>query len=157
MVYASTGSYACLAIMSLMLHLSIGDVWNTVNNVERRYGASVIGVVLVWLSKAHASYQYFQVDPMAGKILALTLIWLTIASVLITRTWQLNPDPATGKPEPLYPVKGGKAKTRYIWFHKYCNRYFYRMYNSHSYALGILVVTMMKISKHAISYCIFSC
>jgi translocator protein len=116
MVYASTGSYTCLPILSLMLHLSIGDVWNTINNVERRYGVSVIGVFLVWLSKAHAAYQYLQVGSgLPGKILAVTLVWLTIASALITRTWQQNPDAATGKVEPLYPVKG-KVKTRYIWF-----------------------------------------
>jgi translocator protein len=116
MVYATTGSYACWPILALMLHLGIGDVWNTINNVERRYGASVSGVFLVWLSKAHAAYQYMQVDDgLAGKILAITLVWLTIASALITRTWQLNPDPTTGKVEPLYPVKG-KVKTRYIWF-----------------------------------------
>lgn len=115
MIYGSTMSYTTPAIMALMLHLSIGDVWNTINNVEKRYGVSVVGVVLVWLSKAFAAYQYYLVVPMAGKLLALPLIWLTIASSLIIRTWQLNPEPETGKPEPLYPVVGKKT-TKFAWF-----------------------------------------
>lgn len=117
MVYSVTGTYANVAILSLMLHLSIGDCWNSINNVERRYGASVVGVLLVWLSKAHAAYRYYQVTPLAGKLLCLPLVWLTIASALIIRTWQINPDPVTGKPYPLYPVKG-QGKTEFMWFQK---------------------------------------
>jgi translocator protein len=99
----------------LYLHLSIGDVWNTINNIERRFGVAVTGVLLVWLSKAHAAYQYGRVNVLAGRLVAATLIWLTIATALVTATWRLNPDPATGKPEPLYPVKG-KAETTFAWF-----------------------------------------
>lgn len=115
MVYQGTSSYASPAILALMLHLSIGDVWNTINNVEKRYGTSVVGVLLVWLSKAHAAYRYYQVVPAAGKLLAVPLVWLTIASTLITATWRLNPGD-DGKCDPLYPIKGGKAETKFAWF-----------------------------------------
>jgi translocator protein len=115
MIYATVGSYASLPILSLALHLSIGDVWNTINNVERRFGVAVTGVCCVWLSKAHAAFQYRQVHPMAGALLGATLIWLTIASALVTATWRLNPDRETGKLEPLYPVTG-KATTKFAWF-----------------------------------------
>jgi translocator protein len=115
MIYQSVGRYASLPILSLALHLSIGDVWNTVNNVERRYGASVLGVFCVWLSKAHAVYRYSMVNSVAGKLLGATLIWLTIASALVTATWRLNPDPATGRPEPLYPMTG-KSRSKFAWF-----------------------------------------
>jgi benzodiazapine receptor len=114
MVYQTTLSYADPAIMALILHLSIGDIWNTINNVEKRYGVAVVGVLAVWLSKAHAAYQYYQVVPLAGKLLAASLIWLTIASALVTATWRLNPDPVTGVSEPLYPVTG-KTKTTFAW------------------------------------------
>jgi translocator protein len=117
MIYASTKCYANTAILTLMLHLSIGDVWNTINNVEKRYGVSVVGVLCVWLSKAYAAYQYYQIVPLAGKLLALPLIWLSIASSLIAATWRLNPDPNTGKPEPLFPTVGDK-KTKLVWFSK---------------------------------------
>lgn len=112
---ANGGSYADLSIMSLMLHLSIGDIWNTVNNVERRYGASVIGVLMVWLSAANASYQYYQVSPDAGQLLGLSLIWLTVASSLIVQTWRLNPS-ADNELDPLYPIVSEQSQTKLIWF-----------------------------------------
>lgn len=118
MVYRSVGNYLSLPILSLMLHLAIGDVWNTINNVERRYGTSVLGVLDVWLSKAHAAYRYSVVNATAGKLLALPLIWLTIASTLITTTWRINPDPVTGKPDSLLPTKmeGQPSRTKFAWF-----------------------------------------
>eukprot|EP00980_Cylindrotheca_fusiformis_P029129 scaffold22736_cov111-Cylindrotheca_fusiformis.AAC.4 len=118
MVYRTTGSYADKAILSLMLHLSIGDVWNTINNVERRYGTSVVFVSFVWSSAAFAAYQYSQVLPLAGKLLSLKLIWLSVAASLIVRTWQLNPNPKTGKKYPLLPRVGDDADTKIIWFSK---------------------------------------
>ena len=119
MIVKTTGTYANRAILSLMLHLSIGDIWNTINNVERRYGTSVLGVLCVWASAAFAARQYYQVLPLAGKLLSLKLIWLTIASSLIVRTWQLNPDLKTDKPYSLLPMTGeGNAKTTLVWFEK---------------------------------------
>jgi len=115
MVYQTVGSYANQAILSLMLHLSIGDVWNTINNTERRYGVAVTGVVAVLCSKAFAAYQYYQVNQTAGKLLGATCIWLTVATALIAATWRLNPNPSTGKPEALYPVKGSTT-TKFLWF-----------------------------------------
>ena len=115
LIYTQTLQYACGPILALLLHLSIGDVWNTINNVERRYGTAVTGVALVWWSKAHAAYQFTRVHTVAGRVLALTLIWLTIAAALVTATWRLNPDPTTGQPEPLYPVQG-RVRTKLAWF-----------------------------------------
>jgi translocator protein len=116
LIYASTGHYLCLPLLAFILHLSVGDVWNTINNVERRYGTAVTGVVLVWLSNLHAAYQYWQVDPTAGQLLTAVNVWLTIAATLVAATWRINPDPITGQIEPLYPVKGSKAETKFIWF-----------------------------------------
>lgn len=110
--------YASKAIMSLMLHLSIGDIWNTINNVELRYGTSAFGVVFVWSSAAYAAYSYGQVIPLVGKLLSLKLIWLSIASCLVIRTWQLNPNPATGKLYSLLPTKGEGSETRWALFSK---------------------------------------
>lgn len=115
LVYQTTHRLAHPAILALMLHLSIGDVWNTVNNVERRYGAAVPGVLLVWASKAFAASHYFQVNPVAGKLLALPLVWLTIASALVASTWRLNPLSTTGKLDKWYPTQG-QARTEFVWF-----------------------------------------
>jgi len=111
--------YASNAILFLMLHLSIGDTWNTINNVERRYGTSVLGVTCVWISAAFAAYSYGQVDPLAGKLLSVPLVWLTIASSLIVRTWQLNPSESSGEKESLLPTKPASQEgsiTKFTWF-----------------------------------------
>ncbi len=115
LVYQTTQSYAHPAILALVLHLSIGDTWNTINNVEQRYGTAVVGVGCVWLSKAYAAFRYYQIVPLAGKLLAATLVWLTIAATLVTATWRLNP--VEGKPQSLYPVRGS-VKTTFQWFSK---------------------------------------
>ena len=113
-------SFANPVLMTLLLHLSVGDIWNTINNVERRYGTSVPGVALVWLSKAYAAYSFYQVRPLAGKLLGITLIWLSIATTLIFNVWKLNPDPSTGQPMSWIPkkAKGSKSVTRFAWFSK---------------------------------------
>lgn len=119
LLVGGAASYASPAILALMLHLSIGDTWNTINNVERRYGTSVVGVACVWISAAFAASQYFQVDPLAGKLLSLPLLWLTIASSLIFRTWQINPSAATGEKESFLPTKPAAQDgsiTKLVWF-----------------------------------------
>lgn len=111
---ANGGQFLDITILALMLHLSIGDTWNTINNIEKRLGASVLGVLFVLTSAVFASYQYYQIDPYAGKLLGGTCIWLSIASLLIIDTWRLNPNEATGNRFPLYPVKGD-AETRFFF------------------------------------------
>lgn len=113
LVVSTTGTFFSLPIMAFMLHLTIGDVWNTINNTEKRYGAAVIGVLCVVLSAANAAYQYSTVDPMAGKLLGGTCLWLVTAAALITDTWRLNPT-ESGERVPLYPVKG-EAETYFLW------------------------------------------
>eukprot|EP01082_Thalassiosira_pseudonana_P004550 g3997.t1 g3997 contig15:106229-107192(-) len=115
MPMSSTGSFFSVATMAFMLHLTCGDIWNTINNTEKRYGAAVVGIIGVVLSAANAASQYYQVDPLAGKLLGGTLLWLVTAGALITDTWRLNPVEGTGERVPLYPVKG-EAETKFMWF-----------------------------------------
>ena len=114
-IVQAAGGYANAAIMSLMLHLSVGTLWTTVNNIERRLGFSVVLLYSLWLTKAFAAWQFYQVKPLAGKLLAVTLTWITAACALETRTWQINPDPDTGKKEPLLPMQHPKWKTKFRW------------------------------------------
>jgi len=112
------GHFFNVPIMSLILHLSIGDIWNTINNTERRYGTSVLGVVAVWISALHAAYQYYQISPLAGRLLGATCIWLTIAAALIGQTWRLNPSSIEStKKDPLLPmiVEGETSRTQFTW------------------------------------------
>ena len=117
LIYLANGHVLCdPTILCLMWHLTCGDVWNTINNTERRLGASVSGVLTVWLSVWYAIYRYFQVDPLAGKLLGLTGIWITIAAALVTNTWTLNPR-TDGKLDPLFPVvaKSEQSKTKFVF------------------------------------------
>jgi len=114
MVFQVTGQLCHPAILALLFHLSVGDTWNTINNVEKRFGASVVGVLCVVASAANAAFQYYQVDPLAGKLLGATCIWLTIAATLITTTWLINPV-SGDKLDKLYPVKSNSVKTKFIF------------------------------------------
>eukprot|EP00439_Symbiodinium_sp_Y106_P082750 s923_g22.t1 len=100
MIWQQVGHLCDATILVLMLHLCVGDTWNTVNNVERRLGAAVPGVLCVWASALAASYAYFQVDPFAGQLLLPTCLWLTVAAALVTDTWRVN---NTSGAEPLFP------------------------------------------------------
>lgn len=117
LVYDATGEFLNVATLSFLLHLTVGDVWNTINNVEKRLGAAATGVVFVILSAANASYQYYQVDRTAGELLGVTLLWLCTAGALVTSIWQLNPDQSTGLKDALFPAKG-EIETRFAWFNK---------------------------------------
>jgi len=117
LVWEATGGHLLdPVLLCIMLHLSIGDTWNCVNNVERRLGAAVPGVACVWASVLFAATQYSSVSPLAGQLLGLTAVWITVAGLLIADTWRINSAEAGGKweGEPLYPYKGGVA-TRF-WF-----------------------------------------
>jgi benzodiazapine receptor len=109
--------YLSLPFMYLMLHLTCGDVWNTINNTEKRFGTSVVGVSAVYASAVFASYQYYLADPLAGKLLGATTIWLTIASALIVQIWRLNPDD-DGEKDSLLPmrIEGEESRTQFSWF-----------------------------------------
>ena len=89
----------------MALHLSVGDTWNCVTNVEQRKGVSALGVLVVWASVVAAVKAYFDVIPLAGYVLAPSACWISIASVLTWTIWAIN-EPR----EPLLPRKGdGKA------------------------------------------------
>jgi len=116
MIINALGGYLSLPLMSFMLHLSCGDVWNTINNTEKRYGTAVLGIATVYASALHAAWRYYQVDPLAGKLLGGTAIWLTIAGTLIFEIWRLNPD-EDGEKDSLLPMKvvGEPSITGFAW------------------------------------------
>ena len=67
------------------------------------------------LSKAFTAWQFSKVYPLAGKLLALTMTWLSAAAALETSTWLINPDVETGKLEPLIPRRHPKWSTKFRW------------------------------------------
>ena len=90
LVFRESESLLCLPIMSMMAHLSIGDTWNTINNVEQRLGTAFFGVLFVLLSVIVTVFKYYETLPLAGKLLAPSAVWLSVASLLVFTIWRLN-------------------------------------------------------------------
>jgi translocator protein len=109
MIYRHTQSLHCAPLLAMMVHLSIGDTWNCITNIEERLGVSAVGVLLVWASVWNAIYQYSQILPLAGQILVPSGIWISIATVLTWNIWLLNDK------QPLYPTKGNGRSSKWKW------------------------------------------
>lgn len=90
LIFQTTGTLLCKPIFALMVHLSIGDTWNTINNVEKRLGTAVLGVSFVWASALYATNLYYKTLPLAGKILFPSCVWLSVASLLVYSIWRMN-------------------------------------------------------------------
>ncbi|MBD2561439.1 MULTISPECIES: TspO/MBR family protein [Nostoc] len=92
--------FLVLPLILFVVHLALGDTWNTIFTVERRLGAAVPVVIFgPWLSAVVVTAIYWQTNPIAGMTLSFSCVWLTVAAVLVFRIWQLNGS------EPLYPLK----------------------------------------------------
>ncbi|CEM28829.1 unnamed protein product [Vitrella brassicaformis CCMP3155] len=101
LIWRQAGAFLTPPIAALMLHLSIGDTWNTIQNVDRRRGTAASVVLLVLASSIAANRLYFAALPIAGWILLPQTMWLSVATVLVCDIWRLNGC------EPLYPNYDG--------------------------------------------------
>jgi translocator protein len=89
-----------LPLIAFVIHLALGDTWNTIFTVEGRLGAAVpIVIIGPWLSAIIVTGLYWKTNSVAGLLMAPSVIWLTIASLLVYSIWRLN------GAEPLYPLK----------------------------------------------------
>lgn len=92
-------TYLAWPLAIFMIHLALGDTWNTIFTVEGRLGLAVPVVVLGPLVSAVAVVvSYWPVVPLAGQLLVPMVIWLGVASALVISIWQLNGS------EPWYPM-----------------------------------------------------
>lgn len=100
LVWSAMGqTFLCLPLILYVVHLSLGDTWNTIFTVEGRLGAAVPMVIVgPLLSVAVVTISYFRVVPLAGWVILPSLVWLAIATALCISLWRLNGQ------EPLYPV-----------------------------------------------------
>lgn len=105
LVWSACGqTFLCWPLMLFVIHLSLGDTWNTIFTVEGRLGAAVPMVIVgPLLSAVIVAIAYFQTLPLAGWIILPSVVWLAIATALCIRLWQLNGQ------EPLYPVQAKAA------------------------------------------------
>ena len=110
MVFRSTGTLLCLPIFAFFGHLSIGDTWNTINNVEKRLGTATLGVFFVWASAVYTTLLYYETLPLAGKVLAPSCAWLTVAMFLVYSIWRLNRCVGEGEAQGEVMVGEGEAQ-----------------------------------------------
>lgn len=101
LIFKSTNSLISKPLLFFYAHLSIGDTWNTINNIENRLGTASLGVLFVLLSVYLTTYEYYKVLPIAGYILSPSCLWLSIATVLVFTIWKINYI-KSGKPS-FYP------------------------------------------------------
>ena len=110
LVYRKVGKLFSPPLLAMILHLCVGDTWNTINNIEKRLGVSSVGILVVWATVWNAIFQYYGTIPLAGKILAPSGAWLSIATVLTWTVWRIN------KPvQSLYPIKGVGESAAFRW------------------------------------------
>jgi tryptophan-rich sensory protein len=104
-VWSALGqTFLCWPLVLYVIHLSLGDTWNTIFTVEGRLGAAVPMVILgPLLSVIVLTTRYFQVLPLAGWVIFPSLVWLTVATALCVSLWRLNGQ------EPMYPVTAASA------------------------------------------------
>ena len=107
-VFSTTGTLNNPAHFAMLLHLAVGDTWNSINNAEKRLGTAVVGVCAVLASVYNVVYQYWSVTPTAGVLIAPSAVWITVATVLVYTIWKINPR-EDGTREPLWPMKPAKA------------------------------------------------
>ncbi|MGK7939260.1 MAG: TspO/MBR family protein [Crocosphaera sp.] len=105
LVWQAVGeNFLSLPLIAFVIHLALGDTWNTIFTVEGRLGLAVPVVILgPMLSAIVVTVLYWQTFVLAGLLLAPSVVWLAIACVLVYSIWQLNGS------EPWYPLKREKA------------------------------------------------
>ncbi len=93
-------TYLTWPLAIFMMHLALGDTWNTIFTVEGRLGAAVPVVLLGPLASSIVVVTiYWHIVPLAGQLLLPMVIWLGVASTLVVSIWQLN------GAEPWYPLQ----------------------------------------------------
>lgn len=90
LVYAACGSLCAAPLLVLAAHLSVGDTWNHITNVERRIGVSAGSCAVVLASVALAVWAFYGALPRAGYLLAPSAVWISVACLLSWDLWRLN-------------------------------------------------------------------
>jgi len=91
LVWLTGGAEAMGALVLYGVSLAINASWSGVFFGLRRMGLGFVIVVMLWLSIAAVMAAFAPINAVAAGMLAPYLAWVTIASALNLRVWQLNP------------------------------------------------------------------
>ncbi len=90
MVFQQTGTMLTRPIFAMFLHLSCGDTWNTINNIEGRLGTAALTVPTVLATAAYTTACYYTVSKKAAEVLFPSVVWLSVANCLVYAIYKLN-------------------------------------------------------------------
>jgi tryptophan-rich sensory protein len=91
LIWMAAGAGAALPLAVYGVSLLINASWSAVFFGARRMGLGFAVVITLWLSIAAVMAFFAPVSPLAAGLIAPYLVWVTIASALNLRVWQLNP------------------------------------------------------------------
>ncbi|MFN7163949.1 MAG: TspO/MBR family protein [Hyphomonas sp.] len=90
LVWLTGGAGAAGALALYGVSLAINASWSGVFFGARRMGLGFVIVVMLWLSIAAVMAAFAPISAVAAGMLVPYLAWVTIASALNLRVWQLN-------------------------------------------------------------------
>jgi benzodiazapine receptor len=91
LIWMAAGAGAALPLAAYAVSLLINASWSATFFGARRMGLGFAVVITLWLSIAAVMALFAPVSPLAAGLIAPYLVWVTIASALNLRVWQLNP------------------------------------------------------------------
>lgn len=91
LVWTAAGTEALWPLGLYGASLLINASWSGVFFGLHRMGLGFVIVVMLWLSLAAVIVSFAQISGVAAGLVAPYLVWVTIASALNLRVWQLNP------------------------------------------------------------------
>jgi translocator protein len=91
LVWLAGGMEAAGALALYGASLVINASWSAVFFGLHRMGLGFVIVVMLWLSLAAVIAAFAPISAVAAGLVAPYLVWVTIASALNLRVWQLNP------------------------------------------------------------------
>lgn len=89
---------AQIAMAFFTLQLVLNTLWTPVFFGLRRLRGGMVVISALWLAVAATTITFWQIDTIAGVLLAPYLLWVTIASALNFSVWRLNPNAVSGQP-----------------------------------------------------------
>ena len=95
MVWQACGrDFVAWPLWALYAHLSFGDVFNNFYHVQKRLGPGAASVWFVLGSAVGLALTFYKTLPLAGFVIAPSVLWLVIATTLVNTIWWINGRPS---------------------------------------------------------------
>lgn len=89
---------AAIGLAFWALQIALNTLWTPIFFGLRNMRAGMVVIVGLWIAVAATMVSFWQVDTVAGVLIAPYLLWVTVASALNWSVWRLNPE--------VVPIRG---------------------------------------------------